>query len=214
MQQAVWLLVGVMAGCGAVKSDMPDAPVTSGMPDGADASTDIDAQPLMLGLDGQRVEARCLNDTAVDACDAELSPAWSETVGGEPGKKFRVTLRVRGVVEQKTYNGGTRLGYWQVGGIPDTTGYNVYHLRVGSQDYYVNAGQSLIRHCWPIDYTQTILVQAQDEIVFEVMSSDTAIIKNRDEVGQPIVVGGIPPAPDSFNGQFVQLDVERIEPQP
>jgi hypothetical protein len=192
---------------------MPDGAVESGMPDDGDTDTGTDGQPLLLGLDGQRAEARCLNDTAADACDAELSPAWKETAGGEPGQVFRVTLRVRGVVEQKTYNGGTRLDYWQVGGTPDTTGYNVYRLRVGSQDYYVNAGQSLIRHCWPVDYTQTILVHAQDEVVFEVLSSDTAIIKNRDEVGQPIVVGGIPPAPDSFNGQFVQLDVERIEPQ-
>jgi hypothetical protein len=213
MRQAVWLLAGAVAGCGAVKSDMPDGSVNPGIPDGGGGNTDADARPLVLGLDGQRVEARCLNDTAVDACDAELSPAWKETVGGEPGQVFLVTLRVRGVVEQKTYNGGTRLGLWQVGGIPDTTGYNVYRLRVGSQDYYVNAGQSMIRHCWPVDYTQTIPVHAGDEIVFEVGSSDIAIIKNRDEVGRPIVVNGIPPAPDSFNGQFVQLDVERIEPQ-
>jgi len=125
---------------------------------------------------------------------------------------FQVTLRVRGVGEQKTYDGGTRQGYWQVGATPDTTGYNVYHLRVGSQDYYLNAGASMIRYCWPVDYTQTVLVHAGDEVVFEVVSSDGSLIKNRDEAGQPIAVGGIPPAPDSFNGQFVQLDVERIAP--
>lgn len=191
-------------GCGQVKP---------GPPDGGVGGTDMVAPPLLPGLEGQRAQARCLNDTAVDACNAELSPAWKETAGGEPGQVFQVTLRVRGVVEQKTYNGGTRLGYWQVDGTPDTTGYNVYHLRVGSQDYYLNAGQSMIRYCWSVDYTQTILVHARDEVVFEVTSSDSAIIKNRDEMGQPIVVAGIPPAPDSFNGQFVQLNVERIEPQ-
>jgi hypothetical protein len=185
------------------------------MPDGGggDGHTAMDAPPPLLRLGGQRVEARCLNDTSVDACNAELSPVWKETAGGEPGQVFQVTLRVRGVVEQKTYDGGTRLGYWQVGGIPDATGYNVYHLRVGSQDYYLNAGQSMIRYCWPVDYTQTIAMHAQDEVVFEALSSDSAIIKNRDEAGRPIVVPGIPPAPDSFNGQFVQVDVERIEPQ-
>lgn len=183
--------------------------------DATEAGTpdDVGIDAPLLGLGGQRVEARCLNDTAVDACDAELSPAWKETVGGAPGQVFQVSLHVRGVVEQKTYDGGTRVGYWQVGGIPDATGYNVYHLRVGSQDYYLNAGESMIRHCWPVDYTQTIAVHAGDEVVFEVLSTDTAIIKNRDDAGQPIVVGGVPPAPASFNGQFVQLDVDRIEPQ-
>jgi hypothetical protein len=197
-------------GCGEVKS---------GTPDGGSGATDVDAEPLLdagpllPGLGGQRAEARCVNDTSGDACNAELSPAWKETAGGEPGQVFQLTLRVRGVVEQKTYTGGTRLGYWQVGGTPDTTGYNVFHLRVGSQDYYLNAGQSMIRYCWPIDYTQTIAVHAGDELVFEVLSTDLAIIKNTDQAGQPIVVSGIPPAPDSFNGQFVQVDVERIQPQ-
>lgn len=83
---------------------------------------------------------------------------------------------------------------------------------MGSQDYYLNAGESMIRHCWAVDYTQTVLVHAGDEVVFEVVSSDGSLIKNRDEAGQPIIVAGIPPAPDSFNGQFVQLNVERIDP--
>jgi hypothetical protein len=205
MRHAGWLLAAALAGCGAVKPTVPDG--------GGGGTIDMGASPLVLGLDGKRVEALCVHDTAVDACDASIAPAWKETAGGDPGDVFQVTLRMRGVVEQKTYSGGTRLGYWQVGGTPDTTGYNVYHLRVGDQDYYVNAGQSMIRYCWPVDYTQTILVHVGDEIVFEATSSDTAIIKNRDEAGQPIVVAGIPPAPDSFNGQFMQVNVERIERQ-
>ena len=76
------------------------------------------------------------------------------------------------------------------------------------------ACESKIRHCWAIDYTQSVVVHAGDDVLFEVTSTDGAIIKNRDAQGQPIVVPAVPPAPDSFNGQFVQIDVDRIEVMP
>jgi hypothetical protein len=201
---------GPCAACDEAATCDPAAPTPCTCPLGyfGDGTT---CTAVVVGLDGQRMESACVNDTAEDACNAELSPAW--TGKADPGEgSFRVTLRVRGVVEQKTYEGGSRVGYWQVGGTPDATGFNAYHLKVGADDYYLNAGESKIRHCWAIDYTQSVIVRGGDDLLFEVVSTDTALIKNRDEAGVPIVVAGIPPAPDSFNGQFVQIDVERIEP--
>jgi len=49
---------------------------------------------------------------------------------------------VRGVVEEKSYTGGSLRDDLQVGGLPDTTNYNTYYLRVGDTDYFVNPGES------------------------------------------------------------------------
>jgi hypothetical protein len=235
------LAVGVVA-CGQVKSDdvvtdgpPPDthrdvdagpcaacAPSAICDPDGPDvcvcpvghAGDGTECVDVVSALDGRRLEVPCVNDTAVDACNPRVPAAWTMTAGGAPGTGYQVTIRVRGVVEQKTYEGGSGVGYWRVGGTPDATGYNVYRLRVGDVDHFLNAGMSEIRTCWPIDYTQSVVVRAGDAVLLETTHTDSAIIKNRDGNGTPVVVPGIPPAPDSFNGQFVQIDVDRVEPMP
>lgn len=204
---------GACAACAPAASCDPGAADVCVCPTGfvGDGTECVD---VVAALDGRRLETPCESDTAVDACRPRIAQPWSMTAGGAPGAAYRVTIRVRGVVEQKTYDGGSGVGYWRVGGTPDATGYNVYRLRVGDVDHFLNAGMSEIRRCWPIDYTQSVVVHAGDTVLFETSHTDNALIKNRDGNGAPIVVPSIPPAPDSFNGQFVQIDVERVELAP
>ena len=74
----------------------------------------------------------------------------------------RWALRLRGVVEQKTYPAGCTSGAWSSGGVINGDPYNVYRITVSSpaQTYYVNAGTSNITHTWALDYQQTFRVDA------------------------------------------------------
>lgn len=116
------------------------------------------------------------------------------------------------MVELKDYVGGTRDGYWHVGGTPPNNAYNIYSLTTSApaQTYYVNAG-SQRDVCYAIDITRTIRVNG-GAIVRLVANTgtDSFEVINRDALGQPIVVPDVPPAPASYDGQFVQMDVVSV----
>jgi hypothetical protein len=136
------------------------------------------------------------------------------------GSIYNVTLRFRGVVEQKTYSGvvagvtatGTNGSSFVVGGMPAADGYNVYMLAISSpkQVAYLNAGSSNVNQCWAIDYTVTLPMLSGATIVMTADTIDQYEVFNQDANGNPIVVPNIPPAPNSFDGQFVQMDVVQV----
>src|SRR6185295_2430414 len=50
--------------------------------------------------------------------------------GGEKGKRYKVTLRFRGVVEPMMYKGGQQVGdYFYIGGEKNNGTYNVYQIK-------------------------------------------------------------------------------------
>src|ERR1700722_10077060 len=60
---------------------------------------------------------------------------------GETGKRYKVTLRFRGVVEPMMYKGGKMDGdYFYIGGEPNNGTYNIYKLSVSSpaSHYFLN----------------------------------------------------------------------------
>jgi hypothetical protein len=125
-----------------------------------------------------------------------------------------VTLRFRGVIELKTYNGGTQDGYFLVGGSDNGDGWNVYELDVSDPPghYFLNAGSSGIYRVWLLDITKTIPVAAGASVTLKADAKDNAIIRNTDGTN-PIVVPGVPPAPEPYNGQFIQMDVISVVEQ-
>ena len=61
--------------------------------------------------------------------------------GGEAGKRYRVTLRVRGVVEPMMYKDGQQIGEcFYIGGVPNNKTYNIHQLNVSSpaQHFFFN----------------------------------------------------------------------------
>ena len=143
---------------------------------------------------------------------------------------YDVTLRFRGVVEQKTYNNvadagipaaGANASFFVVGGAPAGDGWNVYTLSIlGPQanavpvNAYLNAGASGMTICWPMDYTVTLRMEAASTIKLTADTVDGRERTNQDSSGNPIVIPGISPAPGAYNGQFVQMDVVRVVPAP
>jgi hypothetical protein len=137
------------------------------------------------------------------------------TLQGTPGMLYELTLRVRGVVSEKGYGGGTADGSWYIGGFPIPSTYSYAELTISDppQVYYLNNG-SAVEQCVGLDYTQPVF--AITGAVLTITHGDTNACSaiNQDGAGDPIVIPGIPPAPDPFDGQFVQIDLVGAVPQP
>lgn len=177
----------------------------------------ITCTDVAVMLDGLLWQLPCLGNNDGTACDAS-SDSDTVTLGGDSTASYNVTLRIRGVVEQRTYTGGTMDGFWYSG----TTGvacggdsYNIYSLHVSAPDqtYYVNAGTSSITNCWVMDYERTITVQGGATIDLGAESCDSREIVNRDPGGSALSVDGVS-VTQPYDGQFVQIDVVNVQRAP
>ncbi|MBW2456763.1 MAG: hypothetical protein JRI68_19760 [Deltaproteobacteria bacterium] len=172
-----------------------------------------DIADLIASVDGLRLESPCgpLGPQSY-TCQAG---AVSETVivGGDPSRSYRVRLRFRGVVEMKAYVGGITDGYVNIGGTPATDSWNVISLSVSSpaETYHLNGDVSGGEICFAIDYEATIDVDGGAQLTRAADPVNTLQVKNIDVNGNPIVIQGVPPAPDAYNGQFLQLNVVDVQ---
>src|SRR3954452_829326 len=74
-------------------------------------------KPGADGVSGRATDDPATNDKFTDV----------KKFGGESGKRYQVTLRVRGVVEPMMYKDGRQVGdYFYIGGAPNNTTYNIY----------------------------------------------------------------------------------------
>jgi hypothetical protein len=134
--------------------------------------------------------------------------------GGDPNVTYNVTLRFRGVIEQKTYVGGTNNGaFFQTGGAPAADGYNVYRLTVSNpaQTYYLNRGTSGQLVVYGVDYQVTIPIAGGATVTLFADSVDNQEVWNSSTnpppPATPISIPGITSPAQPFNGQFLQMDV-------
>jgi hypothetical protein len=130
--------------------------------------------------------------------------------GGEPGKRYKVTLRFRGVVEPMMYKGGEQVGeYFYIGGEKNNATYNVYQVSVSSpkSHYFLNRQDKVGHQIFTIDYTQTIEIDGGATITFFGDGQNGRLISNF----KKLVVPGIAPAPEPFNGQFIQVNVVDVK---
>jgi len=129
--------------------------------------------------------------------------------GGAPGKRYKVTLRVRGVVEPMMYKDGQQVGeYFFIGGAPDNATYNIYQLTVSSPSshYFFNRQDKVGHRIFTIDYTATIEVEGGATLTFHGNGQNGRMITNFSK----LVVPDVPPAPQPYNGQFIQLNVTSV----
>jgi hypothetical protein len=175
-------------------------------------------------LSGLRLEVPCANpkfnqDTECHWDQSLLQmadPVWKlkreivRTFGGKEGALYEVTLHVRGVVEPKNFTGGTvQFEHFQTNGMPVANNYNFYSLRVSDPAaiYTFNRNEEKVGHyTFPIDYHVTIPIHAGAIVIMCAYDSNDVAIANH----QHFVVEGVPPAPQPFDGQFFQLDVDSI----
>jgi len=170
---------------------------------------------VATALQGLRIEMPCKPaNKKPEQCNAAVArPSKAVQLGGKAGQAYDVTLRFRGVVEPAAYAGGQLNNFFNAGGKPSDKKANVYKLEVTAPagEYFLNAG-NIAKRVWPIDYTQTIRIDSGATVTLIGDSQDSRLVPNRDMKNQPQIVPDVPPAPQAFDGQFVQIDVVGVAP--
>jgi hypothetical protein len=154
------------------------------------------------GADG--VSARATNDPATNDKFTDV-----KKFGGDSGKRYKVTIRVRGVVEPMMYKDGQMDGeYFYIGGQPNNATYNIYELSVSAPEshYFFNRQDKVGHRIFTIDYTKTIEIQGGATLTFHGDGQNGRMITNF----LKLVVPDVPPAPQPYNGQFIQLNVTDV----
>jgi hypothetical protein len=138
-------------------------------------------------------------------------------LAGDPNVVYNVKIHVRGLTEPNTYVGGELLGdRFYTGGETSAAGYTSYMLTVSEPEevYFFNYNPVTGHLHFALDYEVVIPMKGGATVTFEVNGGksvpDGHGVSNRDR----LVVPGVPPAPEPFNGQFVQFDVVTVEPRP
>ncbi len=129
--------------------------------------------------------------------------------GGVKGKRYKVTLRFRGVVEPMMYKNGKMDGdYFYIGGEPNNGTYNIYKITVSSppSHYFLNRQDKVGHRIFKIDYTKTIEIDGEATVTFFGDGQNGRLISNFEK----LVVPDVAPAPRPFNGQFVQVNVVAV----
>jgi hypothetical protein len=124
--------------------------------------------------------------------------------GGEKGKKYSVTLRFRGVVEPMMYKNGKMDGdLFYIGGEPNNKTYNIYKIEVSSpaSHYYLNRQDKVGHRIFTIDYTKTIRIDGGATVTLSGDGQNGRLISNFKKLT----------APEPYNGQFIQMDVVKVE---
>src|SRR6202000_1736390 len=86
-----------------------------------------------------------------------------------PGTRYKVTLRVRGVVEPMMYKNGEMDGdYFYRGGEPNNATYNIYELTVSAPEshFFFNRQDTVGHRIFTIDYTKTIEIEGGATLTF------------------------------------------------
>lgn len=179
-----------------------------------------DLKAVAASINGYRFEFPCKNampDNPKPGADCESGLVTGDPkktdnftaekkFGGEKGKRYKVTLRFRGVVEPMMYKEGKMDGdYFYIGGEPNNDTYNIYKITVSSPEshYFLNRQDKVGHRIFTIDYTKTIEIDGGATVTFFGDGQNGRLISNFEK----LVVPDVPPAPKPFNGQFVQVDV-------
>ena len=191
------------------------------------SSTTADRQDAAASLAGLRIEVPCANpkfnnDTECHWDQGLLQtadPQWKlkreivRTFSGRNGVVYDVAFHVRGVVEPKNFTGGTvQFEHFQSGGTPVKNDYNFYSLHVSDPEatYTFNRNEQKVGHyTFPIDYRVSIPIRSGATVIMGAYDSNDVAIANHERS----VIAGVVPAPQPFDGQFFQLDVESITPR-
>lgn len=189
----------------------------------APSSQAEDLKKIAAALDGYRYEFPCKDPMpenpkpGADGVSARATddPATNDKFtdvkkfGGEPGKRYKVTLRIRGVVEPMMYKDGKQEGdYFYIGGAPNNATYNIYQLTVSSpaSHFFFNRQDTVGHRIFTIDYSATIEIEGGATITLHGDGQNGRMITNFAK----LVVPDIAPAPKPYNGQFIQLNVTEV----
>lgn len=186
-----------------------------------EACEDDACVPVAAALNGLRYELRCIDDGRPVCNIKSAHPAdRTVTLTGTEGKSYDLVVRIRGVVEQHTYqddSAGPAVGknaeFFTQGGSSDPLDtWNIYELRISAPawTWHLNSGTTGNTFCDVVDYEATIRADANATLLVHSDSGDPGQANNQGAAGSttPVSAPGLP----VFAGQFLQFDLVGVTP--
>ena len=173
-----------------------------------------DCLDVAVELHGMRLEVPCKGQSRGRRClVSRRERTVTSTLLGNLAEVYEVELRVRGVIEQQRYVGGTLQGDTYLGGEPRSKQASLYRLEISEPEatIFLNLGDPRTERVVPVDFTVKVLMNGAAKVNLTVDTRDWRHLANRGSGGKAVIVEDVPPAPEPFNGQFLQLDVVSIK---
>ena len=216
---------GSASGSGGSAGSMPviDAGPMGDDAGGKDAGTDAGQPPDPKDFAGELHELflhdKCTGEypPQPDTCIHVQRVEKVVTFGGEQGKTYDLTLRVRGLFEPTTINGGqvpmAQNPYFKVGGTVAAADYSRWHIIVSepAQTYTLNHYPSTSHTIYKEDFQATLRVAAGAQVTVRVNDGNDREIDNA-EMGPPDRRQRIDGVTDQvLDGQMLRLDVVKVQ---
>lgn len=203
----------------AAATPMSDAVPTPDHPVSAVAPAD-DATAAAAGFHQLFLHDECTGQYAPqpDTCAHQRLHEKSFTFGGEPGKTYDVTLRVRGIFEPTTIEGGAvpdpKHPYFKAGGTVKTGDWSHWHIVVSKpeQTYFLNHYPAIGHVIYKEDFEATIPVAAGATVVVRAIDgNDRQIDNGKAGPDRQQIIQGVVDQP--LAGQMLRLDVTSVKAQ-
>ena len=210
---------GGSAGSVAPVVDAGMVPVDAGGGDsGVDAGSE-DPNDFAKGLHELFIHDACTGEypPQPDTCLHMLRIEKKVTFGGEADKEYDLTLRVRGIFEPTTINGGQvpmpQHPYFKVGGTVAAADYSRWHIEVSkpAQTYWLNHYPSTSHTIYLEDFEATLRVAGGADVTVRVIDGNDREIDNA-EMGpadRRKKIDGV--TPEVLDGQMLRLDVISVK---
>jgi hypothetical protein len=171
------------------------------------------------GFQGLYIHDDCIgeNTEQPDTCLHLRTHEKSFTFGGKAGTIYEVTLRVRGLFEPTTIEGGEAPDpahpYFMIGGQAKRPDYSQWHIDVSmpKQSYTLNHYPATSHTIHKEDFQVTIPIAAGASVLVQTIDANDREIDNGAK-GKPDRQQTIPGVTDApLAGQVLRLDVVRVE---
>ncbi|MBW8882059.1 MAG: hypothetical protein JF615_11770 [Asticcacaulis sp.] len=159
------------------------------------------------------------NTAQPDTCLHQRRHEKTFVFGGKPATTYDVTLRVRGLFEPTTMEGGAAPDpahpYFYTGGQTRTPDYSQWRIDVSSpqQTYTLNNYPKVSHTIYKEDFEAAIVVAAGATVTVQAIDGNDRQIDNG-ATGHPDrqqIIAGVTDKP--LPGQMVRLDVVRVKPR-
>ena len=182
------------------------------------AGAGADLKSVVAGLQGLSLHDQCTGDypPQPDTCLHQQLLERSVTVGGKNGVVHDVTLRVQGIFEPTTIEGGetpyAEHPYYKVGGTIRAREWSAWHIEVSNpkQTYWLNHYPKVSHTIYKEDFEATLPMAAGATAIVRVIDGNDRQIDNAEpgRADRLQIIKGLSDTP--LAGQMVRLDVIRV----
>jgi hypothetical protein len=190
--------------------------------DASQSAPSPDPKGVVAGLVGLTLHDRCTADYAPqpDTCLHQQLLEKSVTVGGKAGVVHDVTLRIQGIFEPTTIEGGETPyadhPYYKVGGTIRARDWSAWHIEVSDpkQTYWLNHYPKVGHTIYKEDFEATIPMAAGATVTVRVIDGNDRQIDNAEpgRADRQQIIKGLSDTP--LAGQMLRLEVVRLRVRP